>query len=58
MKTATRHRQTPEQRKIDRELQDRIRQMGPEARGMMLVIAREAVQPGTMHQMLFGARAI
>lgn len=58
MKNATRPRQTPEQRRIDRELDARIRAMGPEARAMMLVVAREAVQPGTIHQMLFTARAI
>jgi len=57
MKTATQCL-THEERKINRELQIRIRQMGPEHRSALLVIAREIAQPGTMNQMLFNARAI
>jgi len=49
---------TKEERRINRELQDHIRHMGPEHRSVLLVMAREIAQPGTMHELLFNARSI
>ena len=62
-RTQPQHRETPdlatrEERKVYRELRQQIDTMGPEHRAMLLLIARETVQPGHMYEMMFHARAI
>jgi hypothetical protein len=50
--------QTSEERRIDRELKHYIRVMGTENKAMLLLVAREATQPGTMNKLLFDAKAL
>lgn len=49
---------TKEEWQVYYELRRHIDAMSAEERAMLLLIARETVQPGAMYQMMFNARAI